>query len=347
MPVTVVVGGQFGSEGKGKVAHFVAREMDASVAVRVGGPNSGHTVINPSGDRLILRQLPTAAILPNVTCVLGAGSYIIPELLTQEIMLTGLDKDRLFIDPHAVVITDEELRSEKESSLRENIGSTQSGTGAAVSRRISRRSEVLFAENDEQLKPFVRSVTKFLRDQLTNNKRVILEGTQGFGLSLLHSSYYPVVTSRDTTASGFLSEAGLSPFDVDDVIMVLRAFPIRVGGNSGHLPEEIDWDRVTAESGSQAKIVEHTSVSKSVRRVAHFSPEVVLDAIRVNKPSRIVLNHVDYIDVTCFGSNSLTEKAVRFVEQVEQKIGSKIDYVGSGPASMSRRFFVQRMPKSA
>jgi|SRR5215213_305873 len=347
MPVTVVVGGQFGSEGKGKVAHFVAREMDASVAIRVGGPNSGHTVINPSGDRLILRQLPTAAILPNVTCSLGAGSYIIPELLFQEITLTGIDKDRLFIDPHAVVITDEELRSERESSLRQNIGSTQSGTGAAVLRRISRGSGVVFAENDERLKPFVRSVTSFLRDQLTKNKRIILEGTQGFGLSLLHSSYYPVVTSRDTTASGFLSEAGLSPFDVDDIVMVLRAFPIRVGGNSGHLPEEISWDRVTAESGSKAKIVEHTSVSKSIRRVAHFTPEVVLDAIKLNRPSRVVLNHVDYVDVTCVDSDCLTEKALRFVEQVEHAIGSKIDYVGCGPASMSRRFFVQRIPKSA
>ena len=347
MPVTVVVGGQFGSEGKGKVAHFFAREMNASVAIRVGGPNSGHTVINPSGDPLILRQLPTAAILPSVTCILGAGSYIIPELLFQEILLTGLHKERLFIDPHAVVITDEELRSERESSLRQSIGSTQSGTGAAVSRRISRGSKGVFAANDERLKPFVRSVTTFLREQLTNNERIILEGTQGFGLSLLHSSYYPVVTSRDTTASGFLSEAGLSPFDVDDVIMVLRAFPIRVGGNSGHLPEEINWDQVTEESGSQAKIVEHTSVSKSVRRVAHFSPEIVLDAIRVNRPSRVVLNHVDYVDVNCFGSNSLTEKALRFVEQVELRIGSKIDYVGCGPASMSRRFFVQRISKSA
>lgn len=347
MPVTVVVGGQFGSEGKGKVAHFVAREMEASVAIRVGGPNSGHTVINPSGDRLILRQLPTAAILPNITCSLGAGSYILPELLFKEITLTGLDRERLFIDPHAVVITDEEMRSERESSLRQNIGSTQSGTGAAVLRRISRGSGVVFAESDERLKPFVRSVTGFLRDQLTNNKRIIVEGTQGFGLSLLHSSYYPVVTSRDTTASAFLSEAGLSPFDVDDIVMVLRAFPIRVGGNSGPLPKEISWDQVTAESGSKEKIVEHTSVSKSIRRVAHFSQEVVLDAIRINRPSRVVLNHVDYVDVTCRDSDSLTEKALRFVEQVEHAIGSRIDYIGCGPASMSRRFFVQRIPKSA
>ena len=347
MPVTVVIGGQFGSEGKGKVAHLLARDMDASAAVRVGGPNSGHTVVNPAGDHLILRQLPTASILPSVTCVLGAGSYIIPELLLAEIKLTGLDKARLFIDPHAIVITEAELQIEKESRLRQNIGSTQSGTGAAVLRRISRESTVVFAENDERLKPFVRPVTSFLRDQIAKNKRVILEGTQGFGLSLLHSNYYPVVTSRDTTASGFLSEAGLSPFDVDDIVMVLRAFPIRVGGNSGHLPEEISWDLLTAQSGSQKPIIEHTSVSKSVRRVARFTADVVLDAIRVNGPTRIVLNHVDYVDVASRGMDSLTEKAREFVERVESMIEARVDYVGCGPDSMVRRFFVQRIPKSA
>jgi adenylosuccinate synthase len=81
MPVTVVVGGQFGSEGKGKVAHFLAQETGASVAVRVGGSNSGHTVIDQSDTPIIFQQLPTAAILPNVTCVIGAGSYINPEIL--------------------------------------------------------------------------------------------------------------------------------------------------------------------------------------------------------------------------------------------------------------------------
>jgi len=347
MPVTVVVGGQFGSEGKGKVAHFLSREMEASVAVRVGGPNSGHTVVTPSGNTIILRQLPTAAILPNVICALGAGSYIIPGLLFEEMALTGLDKERLFIDPRAVVITESELRIERESSLRNSIGSTQSGTGAAVVRRISRESTVVFADNDQRLKPSVRSVSAFLRNQLAHNKRIVLEGTQGFGLSLLHSTYYPVVTSRDTTAGGFISEAGLSPFDVDDIVMVLRAFPIRVGGNSGHLPGEIGWDVVTSQSGSDHDIVEITSVSKTIRRVGRFNKEVVLDAIRVNQPSRIVLNHIDYVDATCFETGSLTDKALRFIEDVELDIGAKIDYIGCGPSSMTSRVSIQRMSKSA
>jgi adenylosuccinate synthase len=347
MPVTVVVGGQFGSEGKGKVAHFLAKEMEASVALRVGGPNSGHTVVDSAGNAIILRQLPTASILPNTLCVLGAGSYIIPELLLAEMKRTGLETDRLFIDPHAVVITEAELQAEKEGSLRQRIGSTQSGTGAAVVRRISRESDVRLAEKDGQLKPFIRPVTSFLRTQLQDKQRIIVEGTQGFGLSLFHSKYYPCVTSRDTTAAGFLSEAGLSPLDVDDIVMTLRAFPIRVAGNSGPLPQEISWEEVSSKSGSPEPIIEHTSVTKSVRRVALFEPEVVLHAMMVNQPTRIVLNHVDYVDATCRSANSLTDKATSFVEQVESMIGARIDYVGCGPASMARRFFVSKMQKSA
>lgn len=100
MPVTVIVGGQFGSEGKGKVAHALAREKGARLAVRVGGPNSGHTVIDPRGNALVLRQLPTPAILPDTICVLGAGSYIDPEILLHEIEQTGLSSGRLKIDPN-------------------------------------------------------------------------------------------------------------------------------------------------------------------------------------------------------------------------------------------------------
>src|SRR5882762_7953447 len=98
MPVTVIVGGQYGSEGKGKVAHCLARDRSASVAVRTGGPNAGHTVEDVPDHPVVLRQLPTAAFLPDVICVLVPGSYIDPELLLTEISKTGLSEDRLFID---------------------------------------------------------------------------------------------------------------------------------------------------------------------------------------------------------------------------------------------------------
>ncbi|MDZ8091095.1 MAG: adenylosuccinate synthetase [Nostoc sp. DedQUE05] len=337
MPVTVVVGGQFGSEGKGKVAHFLTQETGASVAVRVGGSNSGHTVIDPSGTAIILQQLPTAAILPNVTCVIGAGSYIKPDILLSEIACTGLPSERLLIDPNAMIVTEHEQIEEQTSSLRQSIGSTLSGTGAAVRRRIDRDFSVCLAKNNEHLREFVKPVVPFMRNQLQAKHRIIIEGTQGFGLSLLHSAEYPYVTSRDTTAAAFVSEAGLSPLDVDQIVLVLRAFPIRVSGNSGPLPYEIDWQAVSSESGSSVPILEHTSVTKSIRRVARFHPDVVRQAIMVNRPTHIILNHLDYIDKSCCTLNALSAKALSFVEEVESFIGSPIDYCGFGPSSLLTR----------
>lgn len=337
MPVTVVVGGQFGSEGKGKVAHFFAKEQKATVAVRVGGTNSGHTVIDPSGVALVFRQLPTAALLPHVTCVLGAGSYIDLDVLFDELARVGLSEDRLRIDPNAMLITEHERLEEKNSHLRESIGSTLSGTGAAVRRRIERSNSVRLAKHEDRLYQFVKPVVPFLREKLAEKERVIIEGTQGFGLSLLHSIDYPYVTSRDTTAAAFIAEAGLSPLDVDEIVLVLRAFPIRIGGNSGHLPYEVDWQTVSSESGSSLPLVEHTSVTRSVRRVGRFDDDVVRQAIMVNRPTCIVLNHLDYVDFSCHDSNVLSEKASRFVDEVEACIGVAVDYVGFGPSSLKER----------
>jgi adenylosuccinate synthase len=335
MPVTVVVGGQFGGEGKGKVAHFLAQEMKASIAVRVGGSNSGHTVIDSSGSPIIFRHLPTAAILPNVTCILGAGSYINPDILLMEVFRIGLSPHRLLIDPNAMVVTQRELNEEKNSSLRQSIASTLSGTGAAVSRRISRQPSATFAKDDTRLEPFVRPVVPFMHEHLEAGQRIIVEGTQGFGLSLLHSQYYPFVTSRDTTAAAFASEAGLSPLDVDDVVLVLRAFPIRVGGNSGPLPNEIDWNEVANESGTRDPSIEYTSVTKTIRRVARFDPDIVRQAIMVNRPSRIVLNHLDYIDISCRHKKAATEKTTAYSSHLELLIQRRIDCFGFGPALLA------------
>jgi adenylosuccinate synthase len=346
MPVTVVVGGQFGGEGKGKVAHYLAREMGAKAAVRVGGSNSGHTVIDPAGNALILRQLPTSSILPDVTCVLGAGSYIDVDILYDELTRTGLSADRLYIDPNAVVVTEDEVSAEKSSSLRSSIGSTQSGTGAAVIRRISRDGTARLAKDDERLNQFVRPVVPYMRELLTEGERIIIEGTQGFGLSLLHTPYYPYATSRDTSASAFVAEAGLSPLDVDDIVLVIRSFPIRVGGNSGPLANEIDWDTVSNESNSTKELLELTSVTKTERRVAKFDPAIVAKAITVNYPTTIVMNHLDYIDMSCSYSDYITEKALLFVKRVEKQINRHIDYLGvSNKSLISTNLIEKRMYK--
>lgn len=332
MPVSIIVGGQFGSEGKGKAAHYFAKENKARIAVRVGGTNSGHTVIDSQGNRYIFKMLPTAAILNNVDCLLPSGSYIDLEVLFKEIRIAGLEIKRLKIDPNAIIITDEQKAQEAQSGIRQEIGSTLSGTGRAVADRISRRKTVLLAKDEPKLIEFIAPTKEYLRNTLDKGDHIVIEGTQGYGLSVLHSEYYPFATSRDTTAAGFLSETGLSPFDVQDIVMVIRAFPIRVSGNSGPLPNEIDWQTVTKESGSAAEIIEYTSVTNSVRRVARFDADIVRKAITVNNPNIIVLNHVDYVDNELLENPlKFTFKARKFVDDVQISINRQINYIGFSP----------------
>src|SRR5688500_4038029 len=155
MPVTVIIGGQYGSEGKGKVAHYLARRSQANIVVRTGGPNAGHTAVDSNNTPVVLRQLPTAALFSDVKCVLGPGSYIDPEVLLDEVQRTGLKSDRLVIDPNALIISEEDKDRERRSGLRESIGSTQSGTGASVAKRIERRGTASLAKNDPRLRSFI------------------------------------------------------------------------------------------------------------------------------------------------------------------------------------------------
>lgn len=327
MPVSIIIGGQYGSEGKGKVAHFFSQKYKAAAVVRIGGPNSGHTVINNKNAPIIFKHLPTASIIPGTKCVLTAGSYINVEILLKEIEISEINPLDLLIDPFAVLISDEDIRNEQQGGLVTTIGSTACGLGSAIANRISRSNNVRFAKDEAKLKKYIRDTNSYLRGLLDNQERVIIEGTQGFGLSLLHSNLHPYCTSRDTTAAGFLSEAGLSPLDVDDIILVIRAFPIRVAGNSGPLKNETSWDDVSIESGSTTLFQEFTSVTKKLRRVAEFDEELVIRAIQYNNPSQIVLNHLDYIDHSS-QCQELSDKIKDFLSEIEYKIDRKIDYVG-------------------
>jgi adenylosuccinate synthase len=143
MSVSIVVGGQYGSEGKGKVAYFWAKRKKVTVAVRVGGSNSGHTIINELKEKCIFRILPTASIIYGIISVIPSGAYIDINVLKHEI--EKYDIKNIIIDPFAVIITEKNRNNENNSKLSEKIGSTQSGTGNAIISRIARDGSVVFA----------------------------------------------------------------------------------------------------------------------------------------------------------------------------------------------------------
>lgn len=330
MGVSIIVGGQYGSEGKGKVAQHFARSRGARAVVRVGGTNSGHTTLGGQGEREVLRQLPTSALDPDVLCVLAAGSYIDLEILTAEIERLALPAKRLVIDPGAMIITPGDREAEQTSDLKRRIGSTASGTGEAVARRTRRVSAADLAGAQPELAPYLAPVRPLLREMLDDGEHIVIEGTQGFGLSLLHSPHFPKATSRDTTAAAALAETGLSPLDVQDVVLVLRSFPIRVAGDSGPFDApEITWEQIALEGGNHRDLAEVTSVTRKLRRVARFDPTIVREAIAANNPSVIVLNHIDHVDAAA--TNRLTSRASAFITDVEARIGRRVDLLGLGP----------------
>jgi len=236
----------------------------------------------------------------------------------------------------AVIITESHRLRERDAQLNASIGSTQTGTGAAVVDRVQRTPTLSFAKDVELLKPYLADSKEYLARTLVRGGRVVIEGTQGFGLSVLHGGHYPYATSRDTTAAGFLAEVGLSPLAVDDIVLVARAFPIRVPGNSGPLPKEIDWDIVTAESHSAGRLEEVTSVTKKVRRVARFDADIVKAAIQSNLPTRLVLNHADYFDRRGSGG-SISRVIEAQIASIEERIGRSVDLIGTSGTHLLQR----------
>ena len=334
--VDVLIGGQYGSEGKGNIVGHIAPEYD--LLVRVGGPNAGHQVYaEPDPEKYY--HLPSGTRrAPNAKLLLGPGAVIYPQKLLKEIAAHGVSKDRLSIDPQAMIITDADR--DEESKSYGSISSTAQGVGVASARKITGRSaykddeEKFLAGDSPDLAPYIRSARKLIADTIVQGQRILLEGTQGTSLSLHHGNY-PHVTSRDTTVSGCLADAGIAPSNVRKVIMVCRTYPIRVGGPSGPLTYEVDMEAIHERSGIQLdelKRVETTTTTKRERRIAEFDWIQFKDSVQLNGPTDIALTFVDYFGVKnrdAYRFEQLTEETISFVEEIERVSGRPVSLLST------------------
>ncbi len=340
--VDVLIGGQFGSEGKGHVAAYLSKEYD--VLVRVGGPNAGHSVAG-FDENYVYHQLPSGTKDTTAQILLGPGMTINVSSLLKEIEDCGIDESRLFIDPQAMIIDASDKSAE--SQMVSEIGSTGSGSGAAAARRITSRTasparlarDVLELERYVGAPPEYRGSTlKQLEIAYRARGNILLEGTQGSGLSLYHGEY-PHVTSRDTNVSGCLAEVGIPPSRVRRVLMVVRPTPIRVGNpdgdlghSSGNIKHEITFTTVAEMSGipiEELEKNEKTSTTKRKRRVGLFNWEQFRRACLLNAPTDLVLTFADYMTIDnreAHRFEHLDENTIKFVEELER--------VGQAPVSL-------------
>lgn len=350
--VDVLIGGQFGSEGKGHIAASISGNYD--LLVRVGGPNAGHTVSSKSGTH-IYHQLPSGCKDSAARLLLGPGMTINKEKLLEEIKKCRVGIDRLGIDPQAIIITSDDILSEE--TMRTQIASTASGSGAASARRIMERTGTppLLARDDEDLKKYTKKRDGFAGDAIkqlekfySENKKILLEGTQGSGLSIFNGQY-PHVTSRDTNVSGCLAEVGISPKRVRRIIMVVRTTPIRVGNpdesegensdtqsfTSGNLKNEVTFKEIAAKAGLDPDEVEKseiTSTTRRNRRVGWFDWELFRRSCMINTPTDIALTFTDYISVKNQDARrfeQLTEHTIKFIEELEQVSQARVSIINT------------------
>jgi adenylosuccinate synthase len=332
--VDVIVGGQYGSEGKGHIASYLSREY--SVLVRVGGPNAGHRVFLAEGP-YTHHQLPSGTLRSDAQLVIAAGAVLNADTLMQEIADCKVEAERLSIDPRAMIISERDIV--QETSLKERIASTGQGVGTATARRIvDRGAPVALAANIPELSPFVRETWEILEKAYSEGRKILVEGTQGVGLSLYHGDY-PYVTSRDTSASGSLAEAGIPPSRVRRVVMVCRTYPIRVqnppGGTSGMLAQEISWWKIAKRSGispSQFAKAERTSTTNRRRRVGEFDWVLLRKAAALNGPTDIALTFADYLkreNEKARRYEQLDSDTIRFIEEVERVAAAPVTLVST------------------
>lgn len=338
--VHMVMDFQFGSTGKGLLAGYLAKRNDYDTAVCSFATNAGHTYIDKErGIEMMTQQLPTAISSPTVkTILIGPGALVHLPTLFEEIVRYGfmLGGKKLIIHPRAAIVTDAHMVQEEMSSMTK-IGSTAKGIGAAMIQRILRSPDNMNVAGAPKYKSILELHNIVVDDVeyrkcLEEAENVIIEGAQGFSLSLYHG-FYPYCTSRDVTPWQIAADCGL-PFKWACYIQVygtLRTYPIRVNNRDGTsgpgYPDqtEIKWSDI----GVPAEL---TTVTKLRRRLFTFSQEQMVQALwhcGQYWHTHLFLNFANYHGP----DKSKTEELIHQIESHKPLAMNppKVEFIGYGP----------------
>ena len=358
MTIHAIVGGQFGSEAKGHVAAQISAKLSTARLdkqqhqVRVGGSNAGHSAVARDGKVWALRQVPAAAVIDvEALLYIAQGSEVDLAVLRSEV--EALDaagynvSRRLYIDQTATVIEQKHIDRESSSDINARTGSTSKGIGAARADRIMRVAKTVGDVDAFRDLGEVCDTVPMLHAAQRHGQHIIIEGTQGYGLGM-HTRFYPQTTSGNCRTVDLLAQIGYAPLDPmqpRDVHtwLVLRTYPIRVAGNSGGMDgQELSWDTLTARTGGYVT-PERTTVTKKIRRVAEWNPQVVREAVRANGGAHRWLHpclmFVDYFDPQLAGSTSYSDlismsPALPQVQACEKTIGKQCAMYGTSPSTV-------------
>lgn len=330
MANVVIIGMQWGDEGKGKIVDLICPAFDAVVRYQ-GGHNAGHTV--KFGDRhFSLHLIPSGIVHEGIDCVLGNGMVVNPDALFAELAKLetgGVDATgRLWISQRVPILLDDHARLDRareEARGGRSIGTTSRGIGPAYETKVSRYGiracdlasddlEIRLAEQRSQtgaaaagdesiaalvarcrawhgrLAPYLTDTARLLDGWRRDGRRLLFEGAQGALLDVDHGTY-PYVTSSNTTAGAAATGSGVPPTAIDGVLGILKAYSTRVG--AGPFPTEL-----TDEVGEHLRRRgnEFGTTTGRPRRCGWFDAVAASYATMLNGVDALALTKLDILD---------------------------------------------------
>jgi adenylosuccinate synthase len=325
-----VTGGQFGSEGKGKVVGYLCKKYPIAVSICSFSSQAGHTVDN-GGTKYVFKQLPVATVSPETILLVSQGAIIDLDNLRQEIDTHKVTEKRLTIHPRAVVIDQRHKELEmQDSDGPGRIASTQKGNGAAMADFVLRNRNLRLMQDVPEFKSFLGDTRGILNSALDHGAVCLAECAQGYSLDL-YQGFYPHVTSRGCTPAAELSRIGVSQQRVGRVYGCYRTYPIRVGniekdgkqfgysGDGFEDQKEVTWEDITKWSGSEKPLLERTTVTNRIRRVFDFSVLQFLESVSVTGVTDVCITFTDYINAKDYGVtefNNLSSETIKWIEDL-------------------------------
>jgi adenylosuccinate synthase len=322
MKADLIVGIQWGDEGKGKIVDLLAQKYDV-VARYQGGHNAGHTIV-VDGKTHALHLIPS---------VIGNGVVVSPEALIKEMKQFDNLLGRLFLSESAhMILTFHTLIDQAKEKLRgeKAIGTTGRGIGPAYSEKIARAGFRLgelrnvplltdrvleyFVQNKaifdalaitlpnaqeltaeltgfaEKLVPFLANTTQMAWKMMDEDKKILLEGAQGTMLDIDHGTY-PYVTSSSTISAGACTGLGINPKDIGKVTGIVKAYCTRVG--NGPFPTE-DHGEIGERLRKQGH--EFGTTTGRPRRCGWFDAVACRFASRINGCDELSIMKLDVLD---------------------------------------------------
>ncbi|MGZ5207945.1 MAG: adenylosuccinate synthase [Sulfuricurvum sp.] len=331
MKADLIVGIQWGDEGKGKIVDLLAQKYDV-VARYQGGHNAGHTIV-VDGKTHALHLIPSGILNPKAINIIGNGVVVSPEALIKEMKQFDNLLGRLFVSESAhMILTFHTLIDQAKEKLRgeKAIGTTGRGIGPAYSEKVARagfrlgelrnvatltnrvleyfvQNKAIFEaleislpnreELTQELTTFSVALVPFLANTTQMAWKMMDEGQkillEGAQGTMLDIDHgtYPYVTSSSTISAGACTGLGVSPKDIGKVTGIVKAYCTRVG--NGPFPTE-DHD----EQGERLRKAGHEfgTTTGRPRRCGWFDAVACRFASRINGCDDLSIMKLDVLD---------------------------------------------------